>query len=126
MENFKIGRYLAFIAVVQFLVTLGFGIYSEAGDLSVAFLYPLEYLFPALFINYVYGLLLQIFAPKLPNGGFWLLWLILGTGLMLANELFIQGATQMLHLILLASAGLNALYFYKTISKKKPVYTKSI
>ena len=125
MENFKIGTYLVFIAAVQFLVTLGFGYLAEAGNVRVALLYPLEYLLPALFINYVYGLLLQLFTPKLPGGGFWLLWLVLGTGLMLANELFIQGATQMLHIVLLAAAALNAIYFYKDLGRKKPAFTKS-
>ncbi|AMM50174.1 hypothetical protein TH61_01895 [Rufibacter sp. DG15C] len=125
MENFKIGQYLGIIAVVQFVVTLGLGVFSEAGDMGVAWLYPLDYLLVAVFLNYVYGLLLQLFTPKLPGGGFWLLWLILGTGLMLANELFIQGATQMLHVILLAAAALNALYFYKDLGRKKPAFTKS-
>ncbi|QHL87224.1 hypothetical protein GU926_07175 [Nibribacter ruber] len=122
MENFKIGQYLLLIVVIQALTTLGFGFIQEGGDWEVVPMYPVVYLLPAVFINYLYGLLLQIFSPKLPANGFWILWFILGTGFLLVNELFIQGATVMVHFIVLAAAFLNLVYFYKDLGRKKPTY----
>lgn len=119
MDNFKLGRYLLLITCTQFLTLLILGNIREGGDLNAASAYLVVFFLPAVLFHFLHGFLLVLVNPTKRLGQFWLVLLLPILLCVGVNEALQPAAQAVYRCIILATLGVNGLYFFSLLRKQK-------